>query len=69
MTNKWIKVNDLSSSQYSIKNKIGFKTSILRSDFCDSYIVVKRRASVTGTNDCNKRNKKLTSNNNVWFIP
>ena len=31
---KWIEVNDLSSSQYSVKN-IRFKTLILRSNLCD----------------------------------
>ena len=36
---------------------------MLRSDLCDNghaYIVVKGRISVTGNNNVNKRNKKLT---------
>ena len=40
---------------------------MLRSDLCDyseAYIVVKRRISVTGTNDANRRNKKLIFKNN-----
>ena len=49
---------------------IRFKTSMLRSDLCDdsdAYIVVKGRISVRGTNDANKRNKKLTFENNALF--
>ena len=34
-TKKWIEVNDLSSSQYSVNKKIRFKILILRSDWCD----------------------------------
>ena len=36
---------------------------MLRSDLCDysnEYIVVKGKTSVTGTNNANERNKKLT---------
>ena len=43
---------------------------MLRSDLCDysdAYIVVKGRISVRGTNDANKRNKKLTFKNNAPF--
>ena len=43
---------------------------MLRSDLCDyndAYIVVKRRISVGGTNDANKRNRKLTFKNNAPF--
>ena len=32
---KWVKVNDLSSGQYSVNKNIRFKTSMLRSDLCD----------------------------------
>ena len=45
---------------------------MLRSDLCDysdAYIVVKERISVTGTNDANRRNKKLTFKNNAPFRP
>ena len=39
-TSKWIKVNDLSGSQYSggqysVNKYIRFKTSFLRSELCD----------------------------------
>ena len=54
---KWIKVNDVSSTQYSANKNIRWKGSMLRSNLCDysgAYIVVKRRISVTGTNNANK---------------
>ena len=34
-------------------------------DYSDAYIVVKGRIRVTGTNDANRRNKKLTFTNNA----
>ena len=43
---------------------------MLRSDLChysDVYVVVKGRISIKGTNDANKKNKKLTFKNNVPF--
>ena len=70
MTRKWIEVNDLSGSQYSVNKNIRFKTSILRSDFrdySDAYIVVKGRITVEGLDDANKRNKMLTFKNNAPF--
>ena len=36
-------------------------------DYSDTYIVVKGRISVRGTNDANKRNKSLTFKNNAQF--
>ena len=56
---KWMKINDLSSGQYSASKNIRFKTSMLRPDLCDYsdvYIAVKGRISVRGTNDANKNN-------------
>ena len=44
VTKKYVGVNDLSSSQYSVNKNIRFKTSMLRSDLCDyreTYIVIK----------------------------
>ena len=35
VTKKWVKVNDLSSGQYSVNKNIRFKTSMLRSDLSD----------------------------------
>ena len=43
---------------------------MLRTDLCeysDGYIVVKGKISVRGTNDANKRNKRLTFKNNAPF--
>ena len=70
VTTKWIEVNDLPSGQYSDNKNIRFKSSMLRSNLCNysnAYIVVKGRISVRGTNDANKRNKKLTFKNNAPF--
>ena len=56
MTRKCIKVNDLSSSQYSANKIIRFKTPILRSGLCDysdAYIIVKRTLVVEDTNATN----------------
>ena len=41
---KWVEVNDLSNSQYSVNKNMRFETPMLRSDLCDyrdAYIVVK----------------------------
>ena len=35
VTKKWVKVNNLSSGQYSVNKNIRFKTSVPRSDLCD----------------------------------
>ena len=43
---------------------------MLTSDLCnygDAYIVTKGEVSVKGTNNANKRNKKLTFKNNALF--
>ena len=61
MSKKWIDVNDLSSDQYSVNKKIKFKTWMLRSHFCDycnACFVVKRRVSVAGTDNDNRRKKR-----------
>ena len=70
MTQKWIKVNDLSSGKHSLNKNLRFKTSKLQSDFCDysdAYIVVKGRITVEGDNDTKTNNKKLIFKNNVPF--
>ena len=67
---KWIKVNDLSSGQYSYSKNIRFKSLMLRSDLCDyshAYVVVKGRISVRGNNNVNRINKKLTFSNSAPF--
>ena len=60
VTRKWIEVNDLSGNQFSVNKIISFKTLMLRSDLCDysdTYIFIKRRISVAGTNSANSRKK------------
>ena len=62
MTKKLIKVDDLSSGQYSATKNIRFKTSVLRSDLCnysDAYVVVKGRTTVEEYNDDKTRNEML----------
>ena len=64
---KWIKVNDLSSGQCSVSKIIRFKTSMLRSDLCDAYIVAKGKITVEGDSDDKTKNKKLIFKNNAPF--
>ena len=70
MTKKWIEVNDLSGRVYSTNKNIRFKTPMLISHLCDcsnAYNVVKGGISVTGSNNANRRSKKLTFKNNAPF--
>ena len=56
--------------QYSVNKSIRLKTSMFRSELCDYsdvYIVVKRKANVTGTDNANRWNKRLNFKNNVQF--
>ena len=62
VTKKWIKINDLSSDQYSVNKNARFKTSMFRlvlCDYSDKYIIVKGTITVEGDNDAEKGNKKL----------
>ena len=70
---KWIKVNPLSSDQYSVNKNIRLKISMLRSDLCDysdAYIVAKWKinllASVSNENDKAETNDVFK--NNTPFI-
>ena len=70
VTRKWIKINDLSSGQYSGNKNIRFKTSILRSDLCDygdAHIVVNGKITIERDNDDKTRNKKLILKDNAPF--
>ena len=70
MTRKWIEVNNLSGGQYSVNKNIRFKTPILRSDLCaysDTYVVLKGRITVDGTNVNNRTDEMLTFQNNDLF--
>ena len=56
--------------QYSVNKSVRFETSMLRSDlydYSDAYIAVKGRIGVTGIDNANRRNKKLTLKNNAPF--
>ena len=64
---QWIEVNDLSSSQHSDNKNNQFKISMLRSDLCDLYIVVKRSITVEEDNDDKIKSKKPIFKNNVPF--
>ena len=70
VTRKSIKANDLLNEQYSVNQNIRFKTAMLRSDSCDysdTYIGVKGRITVAGTNANNRTNEELTFKNNSPF--
>ena len=52
ITKKWIEVHDQSEETHNTNKQIRFKTSMLRSNFCDysdAYIVVKRTITVIAT--------------------
>ena len=69
VTRKWIRINDLSSGQYFVKNT-RFKSPMVRSGLCDyskAYIVVKGAITVAGTNVNNGIYKVLVFNNNTPF--
>ena len=51
---KCIKLNNISTCQYSVNKNIRFKTPMLRSDMCDyhnAYMVVKARITVVRGNN------------------
>ena len=51
------------NEQYYVNQNIRFKTAMLRSDSCDysdTYIGVKGRITVAGTNANNRTNEELT---------
>ena len=71
ITKKWIEVQIQSGSTYNTSKPITFKTSMLRSDFCDysdSYVWVKGKITVTNPNDETNFNKELTLKNDAPFI-
>ena len=72
VTKKWLEVNDLASSQYSINKNIKFKTSMLRSylrDYSDAYVVVKGTVDLlaTAANENDKAEKDVAFKNNGPF--
>ena len=73
-TKNWVEINDESRGTYAVNKQIKFKTSMLRSSFCDysdAYIFVKGNISVNNTAgagaDANNTNKKLIYKNCAPF--
>ena len=53
-TKNWVDINDESRGGYSTGSHIKFKTTMLRSSFCeyaDAYILVKGTITITGAGD------------------
>ena len=73
ITKKWVEVYGQSGSaenRYKLSKQIRFKTSVLRSDLCDSsdaYIAVKGTITVTNP-DNNAYDKKWAFKNNAPFV-
>ena len=74
VTKKWIKINDLSSDQYSVNKNLRFKTSILRSGLCeysDAHVVVKGTTDLlpaaAAANESDKTEKNVAFKNNAPF--
>ena len=73
-TKNWVEINDESRGTYAVNKQIKFKTSMLRSSFCDysdAYIFVKGNISVNNTAgagaDANNTNTKVTFKNCAPF--
>ena len=54
VTKNWIEVYDQSEGHYDVNEEIRIKTSMLRSDFNDAYIVVKGTITVNAPNNAKK---------------
>ena len=64
VTRKWIEVNDLSGSQYSVNKNLRFKTTFVRSNqwnYSDAYIILEAVVGVLAgaTNKNDKAEKKV----------
>ena len=72
MTKKWIEINGFPNGQFSATINIRFKTSMLRSSFCDyigAYIVVKGGIDLlaAAANENDKAEKSVSFKNNAPF--
>ena len=68
MTTKWIEVNDLLNVQHSLNKNIRFKTSMVRSDYSDAYIVLKEAINIrNNANNNNMSRKYVVLKNNAQF--
>ena len=72
ITTKWIEVHDQPGESYSTNKQIRFKTSMLRSDLCDSsdaYIVAKGIVTVSADQrDRDEMNRQVILKNNAPSI-
>ena len=68
-TINWVEINDESKESHSVGSDIRFKSTMLRSNFCnygDAYILAKGTITITGTGDddaakqLDERNKGVT---------
>ena len=74
-TNKWVEINDESRGTYNTNSQIKFRTTMLKSSWCDyndAYILVKETITVpnTAVSDAvaNNANKKVVFKNYAPFI-
>ena len=73
-TKNWVEVNDESRGTYNVNSQIKFKTTMLKSSFCDysdAYVHVKGTITVNNTAaadaDVNNTNKKVIFKNCAPF--
>ena len=53
-TKNWVEINDEPRGAYNVNSQIKFKTTMLKSSFCDynnAYILVKGKITITGVGD------------------
>ena len=69
VTGKSVKPNDLSIGEYSVVKNTRFKTPMVRSNLCDSYIAVKGTVDLLAAveNNKNKAEKEVQFKNNAPF--
>ena len=69
-TRVWVEANDELQGTYKGSNQIKFKTSIIRSNLCDSsdaYIFVSRTIAIKGKGDDDAAKREDESNKEVVF--
>ena len=74
-TKNWVEINDESRGGHNVNNQIKFKTTMLKSSFCnysDAYILVKGTITVDDTSAAgaatNNTSKKIIFKNCAPFI-
>ena len=69
-TKNWFEINDESKESYSTEKDIKFKTTMLRSSFCDyadAYMLVMGTITITGAGDNNAEKRLDERNKGVIF--